>query len=77
MSFINIEGYIKIILFEIQYNNFKKHKKIFWTINQVIQTYQTWIIQGLKDIEHKHHQTFRFVKGNLKLGKFKENNKSF
>ena len=49
----------------------------FWSINQVIQTYQTRIIQGLKDIEHRHHQTFRFVKGNSKLGKFKENNQSF
>ena len=67
---------MKIILFKIKYNNFEKHKKIFWTINQVIQTHQTRIIQGLKDIEHNHHQAFRFVKGNLKLGKFKENNQS-
>ena len=46
--------HIKIILFEIQYNN------------QVIQTYQTRIIQGLKDIDHMHYQTFRFVKDNFK-----------
>ena len=56
-----------MILFEIKYNNFEKHKKIFWTINQVIQTYQTRIIQGLKDIDHKHYQIFKFVIDNLKI----------
>ena len=49
----------------MKYNNFEKHKKN-WTINQVIQTYQTRIIQGLKYIDHMHYQTFRFVIDNLK-----------
>ena len=44
-------------------------KMVIEAINQVIQTYQTRITQGLKDIDHKHHQTFIFVKGNLKTWK--------
>ena len=57
---------IKIILFEIQYNNFQKHKKNILNNQSSNSKYQTRIIQGLKDIDHRHYQTFRFVKDNLK-----------